>query len=182
MKIWRLKSDLEEHFEDLHLVDFDRDEHFFDAFDLPKKDWSPIEVYTYEEGEPSDCPHFWGRGEIPVFTEHARNILQDLTEDQVQFLPLVHPERSYYAVHVFNVLDAIDYQKSVIETLSSGLRFDFEKYSFIKERVLNEHIFKVYLDKRVFLSVFVSDPFRERVLSHGLAGFNFVEVWDWNHS
>ena len=181
MKIWQLESVMDSEFEDLQLVNFEEDHFIFDRFDEPiplADSWKEVEVYTLTKGEDSDLPQFWGEGFIPVFSEKALNVVHDLVKDQIEALPLAHPEKRFYAIHVLNVIDAIDYKRAVVEQLRSGLRIGFKKYAFIEEKVKNAHIFKVYLDNKVDLPVLVSDQFRNTVLSNGLSGFDFIEVWD----
>ncbi|PMB10573.1 hypothetical protein CEN49_03705 [Fischerella thermalis CCMEE 5273] len=181
MKIWLLRSNLSEEFEDLQLVDFDRDSKQFDKFNETHsiaKLWNDVEVYTLTKGLQNDFPHFWGRSFVPVLSKSAKNFINDLIEGKAEALPLIHSEHEYYAVHVFNTIDAINYNKAVIKKLPSGLRVGFKMYSFIPEKVIGQHIFKVYLDNRVHSVIFVSDTFKERVTSSSLIGYDFVEVWD----
>ena len=179
MKIWRLESVLDSEFEDLHLVSEDYSLFYRFHEPIPLADsWKEVEVYTLTKGKESDLPKFWGAPYVPVFSEKALNVVHDLVKDQIEALPLAHPEKRFYAIHVLNVIDAIDYKRAEVEQLRSGLRIGFKKYAFIEEKVKNAHIFKVYLDDRPILPVLVSDQFRETVLSNGLSGFDFIEVWD----
>ncbi|WP_396654022.1 imm11 family protein [Mechercharimyces sp. CAU 1602] len=180
--IWELKSDVSSNFEELHLLDFDSDKHAFEQLrDKNQRitDWGDIKVYTMEENSsPSDFPKFWGKGDIPVVSDHVVNAISDLVTDQVEFLPLTHPHKLFYAVHVLNIIDAIDYNKALVKTLSSRLRVSFKKYAFHIDQIKKEHIFRVYLDEYVDSKVLVSDDFKDRVTSSSLTGYKFVEVWD----
>ncbi|SDC80459.1 hypothetical protein SAMN04488112_11710 [Melghirimyces thermohalophilus] len=138
-----------------------------------------MEVYTLSEGQQSDFPQFWGDVTLPVFSKHALHAVHDLIKDQVEALPLKHSEHQYFAIHVLNVVDALDYDKiEVKRMLRSGRRSGIKKYSFYPEKIKGQHIFKVYLDDRVQSDVLVSDEFKERVTSSSLVGYKFVEVWD----
>ncbi|MDR6224756.1 imm11 family protein [Desmospora profundinema] len=182
MKVWQLKSNLDQKFEDLQLVNFNSD---FEVY-ISKlheirpvvNEWGEVQVYTVEEGEKNDFPKFWGDIHVPVFSEKALNVTHDLIKDKVEVLPLSHPEHKYFAIHVLNAVDAVDYENAIVKELASGLRVSFKKYSFLQEKLTGEHIFKVYLDDRVFSRVFVSDKFKERVTSSTLIGYEFIEVWD----
>jgi hypothetical protein len=183
VKIWELKASLDERFETIQLVNFDQDyeKYFKERFNsiTPLEDvWEEVKIYTLEEGESSDCPKFWGHSAAPVFSERALDVTQDFLKDKVEVLPLAHPEKNYFAIHVMNAIDAIDYNRAVIRQLRSGLRVGFEKYAFIKEKVKGEHIFRIFLDDRIRSMVFVSNEFKEAVESNGLVGFQFNEVWD----
>ncbi|MDR6224760.1 imm11 family protein [Desmospora profundinema] len=183
MRVWLLQSQLDAGFEDLQLVNFDDDhDKYFDNINEPipiADKWGNVEVYTLTEGYQSDFPHFWGSGDdVPVFSEKALYIVNDLIEDQVELLPLNHPKHKYFAIHVLNAVDAINYDNAIVRQLKSGLRVSFTKYSFFPEKLIDQHIFKVYLDESVFSRVFVSDKFKKRVTSSSLVGYDFVEVWD----
>jgi hypothetical protein len=108
----------------------------------------------------------------------ALYVTQHFLQDKAEVLPLAHPERNFFAIHVTNAIDAIDYDRAVIKKLSTGLRLEFEKYAFVKEKVERENIFRVYLDESLMWMVFVSDTFKKVVESHNLSGFKFIEVWD----
>ncbi|UWE03712.1 hypothetical protein [Laceyella sacchari] len=56
---------------------------------------------------------------------------------------MAHPERNFFAIHVTNAIDAIDYDRAVIKKLSTGLRLEFEKYAFVKEKVERENILRL---------------------------------------
>jgi hypothetical protein len=179
MKIWHLKSNLSGEFEDLQLVNFDRDYEHFDKFDelnALTDTWSNVEVYTLTNGRKSDFPKFWGHSSIPVLSEGALNVVQDFFKGTTEVLPLSHPDHAYYAVHVLNAIHAINYSKSIFKDPVQPV--SIKRYSFLPDKVIDEHIFKVYLNDKVFSYVFVSDTFKERVTSSSLVGYNFVEVWD----
>lgn len=52
----------------------------------------------------------------------------------------------------------------------------FEKYAFIKEKVIDQDLFKVR--EETVKRPFVSDAFRESVINKGLTGFSFELVWE----
>jgi hypothetical protein len=181
MKIWLLRSNLKEDFEELQLANFKKDNNEFDKFRELKKiadKWINVDVYTLEKGQKSDFPQFWGYSHIPVLSEEALNVVQDFFEGTVEVLPLSHPDHKYYAVHVLNVINAINYDNCIFKELSPGTPVSIKRYSFLPDKVINEHIFRVYLNDKVFSRVFVSDTFKERVISSSLVGYNFIEVWD----
>ncbi|SMP32715.1 hypothetical protein SAMN06265361_10932 [Laceyella tengchongensis] len=184
MKIWQLQSLLNEDFQSLQLVHFEQDYNkYFDKrfFEVEPmfEFWQPVEVYIIEEGKrKSDCPPFWGCSFALVFSERALGVLEDLVKEKVEALPLVHPEDNYWLIHILHAIDAVDYEKAIVETTESGRLIDFEKYAFSKEKVKGEHIFQVYLGDQVHPVVFVSDEFKHVVEANRLVGFEFIEVWD----
>ncbi|MBA4494011.1 imm11 family protein [Paenactinomyces guangxiensis] len=185
MKIWELKASLDERFETLQLVNFDKDyeQYFKDKFNTTNpllEIWGDVKVFTLDEGESSDCPYFWGYSAAPVFSERALGLTKDFLRGKAETLPLVHPVNKYFAIHVLNTIDAIDYDRAVIRQLETGLRVGMDKYAFIPEKIEGQHIFRIYIDDRVRSMVFVSDEFKKLVESNKLVGFEFIEVWDSN--
>ncbi|SDW88409.1 hypothetical protein SAMN05444487_107101 [Marininema mesophilum] len=183
MKVWALENDLEQDFEELQLLHFDSDyEKYMQKIQEAKSiadDWGRVEVFSLEEdGRECDSPKFWGGSCIPVFSEKALDVVNDMITDHTEVLPLKHPTNQYFIINVIQVIDAIDYNHSVLKELSSGLRVGFKKYAFHPERLLGQHIFKVYLDSRPHLNVLVSDEFKNRVEARFLTGFRFEKVWD----
>ncbi|MDR6224015.1 imm11 family protein [Desmospora profundinema] len=184
MKVWKFESKLDAGFESIHTVNFDEFHgKYFDIFNQPipiADGWENLEVYTLTEGYKSDFPHFWGESFVPVFSEKALNVVHDLIENQVEILPLSHPEHKYFVIHVLNVIDAIDFDKSLPKRiLKSGRKSGFKKYSFVPEKIIGQQMFKVYYDDgRVHSQFFVSDGFKDRVTSSSLVGYEFIEVWD----
>ncbi len=83
---------------------------------------------------------------------------------------------NYYVINVTTVLDCIDYEKAEYKAFDDGSVMYFTKYAFRRDIIKKLNIFKTIEFPNA--DVFVSDEFRDRVLNHGLLGFNFVEVWD----
>jgi hypothetical protein len=182
MKVWKLEGALDG-FEEIQLADFEKDydkyfdEQFYKTTSIAEI-WSNAKVVTLNEGKKSDCPHLWDSGETVVLSERALNTVSGLIKDQAEALPLIHPEQRYYAIHVVNAVDAIDYDRAKVRKLSTGLRVGFDKYAFIPGKLKNQHIFGIYLNTKIYPFVFVSDEFKRVVESNGLVGFQFIEIWD----
>ncbi|PMB04477.1 hypothetical protein CEN49_20705 [Fischerella thermalis CCMEE 5273] len=183
MKVWLLQSKLDAGFQSIQLVNY-KEYYYKYLMHIQKKgsiedEWCKLKVYTIDsDGVKSDFPHFWAKAYLPVFSEKALDVVSDLTHGNIEALPLDHPEHKYYAIHVLNTLDAIDYNHSTIKMIKSGLRVGFKKYAFIPSKIIGQHIFRVYLDDSPESEVFVSDAFKERVASSSLVGYEFIEVWD----
>jgi hypothetical protein len=112
---------------------------------------------------------------IPVVSQRALDVLRPLISNFVEVLPLQHPTDRYYIIHVLEILDCLDQEKSEGERGSSGRLYQVEKYVW-KPGVIDEtkHIFKIKgLD---FYWPFVSASFKRLVDENGLLGFGFLEV------
>ncbi|PGB01594.1 imm11 family protein [Bacillus toyonensis] len=185
MKIWVLKSGLD-NYESYQLLNLNMDykKYFEGKIDSAVKmsdSWGRIFIECVEGDKQSDCPMFWGELGTPMISRKAKEILEPLICNNVEFFPLIHDVTSevYYLMNVLNTVDAINYNKAVFEKLSTGLIIGFEKYAFLVNRVEGQIIFKTFLNQRLHSStVLVSDEFRNTVLENNLKGFEFVEVWN----
>ncbi|WHY79976.1 hypothetical protein QNH20_12885 [Neobacillus sp. WH10] len=182
MKIWLLTCQFEK-YEVLKFINREDSNLFHENFNgtSMKKNWQPIQVQTYKDGKVSDFPD--GLLLVPVFSEKAVQVLQEfILEEKVELLPLTSTKnRKYYAVNVLNVLGAIDGNTSEVRRSRSGRILNYDGFSFFKEMVEGQDIFKVvnHESKRIISTkVFVSDLFRKKVIESGLEGFNFIEFWD----
>ncbi len=116
-----------------------------------------------------------------MISEKAKQVLEPLIGDNVEFLPLLRNSTSevYYLVHVLNVLDAIDGDKAIFKKLITGLVVGCEKFAFDFNTVQNEMIFKVYINGKIHPTVvFISDELKALIEQSELKGFGFIEVWD----
>ncbi|MED0982759.1 hypothetical protein P4T48_25515 [Bacillus paramycoides] len=185
MKIWELKSSFDD-YESFQLLNLEEDskKYFEGKIDSAVKvsdSWGEIRINCVEEGNHSDFPHFWGEVGTPMVSERAKQFLESMLGDNVEFLPLIHNVTGevYYIINVLNAIDAIDYEKAILKKLRSGLVIDFKKYAFLPNMVKNQTMFKVYLDEILHIpSVFVSDEFKNTILESDLKDFEFVEVWN----
>ena len=143
-----------------------------------KRGWQPLAVRRMEPEKGlalSNAPGF--ASHIPVFDDKALEVLLPLIKNEVEVLPLAFSERNFYAINITTVLDCIDYDKSQYRTYSDGKRIMvFERYSFKEKLIKNKSIFKI-IDEPL-RNPFVSDEFRDLVISSGLTGFEFKLVWD----
>lgn len=182
MRVWEIKARLDNS-RTFQLSNFENDysKYFKGKFgsNTPLADiWGNIVTETADEGEQNDCVHFWGESGVYVFSEKAKKIYEGIG---IEFLPLVHKNTGeiYYAIHVMNILDTVDYSKTTFEKLNTGLVIGFEKICFKPDVLTDVDIFMVYLYQNVYTtSVFVSDRFKDVALMSDLKGFIFNEVWD----
>lgn len=178
MKIWKLDAevDLFDNLKPVEMWSFDMTR----SFDGRKKSatWEPIVVERMEPWKKlrlSDTP--WLNTPIPVFSDRVKKAVEDLLGDAVEFLPIICDEGEFWIVNVTNVLSCIDYEKSkFLRFKSSGRIMVFEKYSFLKDKVENENMFKIV--DAPLMYPFVSDRFKEIIELNGFEGFQFKLIWD----
>jgi hypothetical protein len=174
MKIWELSVSWENTilWENYLAV---RDKYFpneFDGSNISK--WGDIHI-TFQNKKMRDTV-YPGSGMV-AFSEKAIEIMKPFLTENVQILPLTHPNHKYYLLNVTNVIDALDYDNSEFLKLRSGKKVKVKQYVFKEDLVLNQDIFKI---KQFTSDVYVSDRFRQSVIDNKLTGFNFIELWDSN--
>ena len=175
MKIWKLDSDTDGY---CWVTTKDKEEYkkssnnSYDGTSI--QTWTPFEVKKLYGGKMSDMPKFFNP--LPIMSSKAIEVLGNLVTDYAQVFPVLPEKLKLVAVNVTNLLDCIDYEKVKAKQLPNGLFNEVTEYAFLPEKVANQHFFKIPEQRRKF--TFVSDEFRNRVLSSDLKGFDFIEVWD----
>ena len=114
---------------------------------------------------------------LPLVTPRVIEATKDLIENQVEVLPTICSDCELYILNITNIVDAVDYTKSVVKYFPNSTKvLRFIKLAFVEEKVRNNHIFNLVEKK---LSVpYVSDEFRQRIIDNELTGFKFELVWD----
>lgn len=184
MKIWQLKSSTDD-YQTFQLLNYEEDKKYFKtSFNSTvslSDSWTSKFIEITDEGYPSDSPIFWGKSGVQIISKKAKEVLEPIVSDSIEFLPLIHKSthEKYYAMHVLRVLEALDINNTMFEKLSSGLIIGCEKFVFIPNVVQNEPIFKLYINGKIHPNyLLVSDQFKNAVLESELKGFEFIEVWD----
>ncbi|MEF2247072.1 imm11 family protein [Paenibacillus sp. IITD108] len=182
MKVWEMKSDLKtlvimpliylEDNVDFSILDEYSSKIRFDGSFV--NDWKPFEfVSSHRKKSKSDIVYI--RSGTPVFTKNAKEKLSPYISDAVQFLPIEH-ELELYLVNVINVIDAVDFSRSICSDYSIKGFSEFEKIIFYEDIVKTQMIFKIKENSINY--VYVTDAFKEIVERSKLKGFEFIEVWD----
>jgi len=140
--------------------------------------WKPIEMERDRFGSArvlpaSDFPAL--APNVPVFSQRAVEALYECLTRNGELLPLSFPGGQYYAFICLNTVDCLDYERSSITRLPSGGIGRIHRYFFLADRLAEAEIFRL---PHYSSLVFVTDSFVQRVLQHGLTGFEFVVVWD----
>ena len=178
MKIWELELDWDKYDNLQPVVDWSLE--MIRSFDGRKKlqEWEPIEVERLEPEKGLDlADNMWISTPVPVFSEKAKQLVEGILGDTVEFLPTISTEGEFWLVNVTTVLDCVDYEKSeIIRFKSSGRIMDIKKFVFFEEKVKGIDMFKI---KEMPLQFpFVSDRFKELIESSDLTGFGFRLLWD----
>lgn len=188
MKIYRMKAELDKYVTFLYSIE---NENYSKGFDeiicsgsliSGKYDSIELEVELSEENEGkqiADCSKLWNVTGAYIFSEKAKNVLEELLEKSVEFFLTHYKGEIYYIVNILSIVDAIDYEKAEFRRLSTGLVVGLKKYSFHEERLKGLNIFVTTLNGNIqSTEVFVTSEFKKVVEKNKLLGFKFIEVWD----
>lgn len=181
MKIWDLQEEVNI-YEHLTLVDgsIEKWNEFTDMFRGKhlSSNWEKLKLKLIEHGEKlkkGDMPYL--SPGVPVFSIKAISTLQQYLNNNAETLDIECDIGNYKIINIINVMSCLDHERSEIKYYPNSQRImRIKKYVFNKEKVKNEHIFKIIEQPRA--TIFVSDEFRNKVIESGLEGFKFVEVWD----
>ena len=130
------------------------------------------------EKEFMDCSHVWIAVGIVLFNQKAKDCLEGVFGDYVEFVPAKYQDDIYYIVNVLNVIDGINYERSEFRKTGDGKPYAVNKFSFRPNIVNNISIFKLFLEDRIYSTeIFVSQEVKDIVEANRLTGFSFEEVW-----
>ncbi|MGC7873762.1 imm11 family protein [Desulfosporosinus sp. SYSU MS00001] len=182
MRIYKLKSDVE-NYEWLTLVneeDWRMMNHLFNGQPAAEKYRSiqVIKMNDQDRDRPlSDCPYLMPG--ISILNQKAIDKIWHLFSPYSELLPLSSYEGKFYIVHVTNILDCIDYQKSIFKRFKNSPESQimrFIKYAFHSDKVGSNLIFKIIDQPKS--TVFVTQEFVNYVNSTDITGLKFDLVWD----
>lgn len=117
---------------------------------------------------------------LPVFSERAMEAYKDLLAGKVKFLPIVPAKAGgirYFIVQVINLIDCLDYEKSVIDYYphDPSRMAGVDLFAFKPEMVADQIIFKI---PEASTWTFVTEKFIACGKAAGLKGLSFSAVWD----
>jgi hypothetical protein len=137
------------------------------------EDWGDVYI-KFKNQKKFDSIDF-GPGKF-AFSKKAVEVLKPLINEHVQILPLKHEKLDYYLINVTNLIEGIDFEKSILDTLDNGRILGVDEYVFKENAVKEVPIFK----EPYFAGshIYVSDLFRQTVIENKLTGFEFIELWD----
>lgn len=137
---------------------------------LLAKTWSPLRVRLYKTRFRGDFPHLTSH--VPVFSEKAVEVLLPLIKDATELLPLecldCDEDTVYYAVHVLDLIDCLDYSQSKITRDPGGEIIFIDHYVFNKEKVRDRDIFRI--KEAPLKDVIISSRFVSLVNDNALQG------------
>jgi hypothetical protein len=163
MKVFILKADANR-YEGLLPSDRSNSHEVFRRFDGTPMgtSWVPWKVEVarpegYESLPLGDFPLM--ATHVPVFSERAVALLEQLLIENGELLPLLCEEGSYFAYNVTTVLDALDVQKSSVVRFHNGRIMDITRHEFFPPKVTSS-IFKIPQVPR--MDVFVTLNFKRQ--------------------
>ena len=186
MRVYRMEADLaEKNVTFLGLLDHES----FMKFDQELRRGLPVsDAFRFvelerdnsdlREKEFMDCSKLWITTGIVLFNQKAKDCLEGVFGDYVEFVPAKYQDDIYYIVNVLNIVDGLNYEKSEFKKTHDGKPYAVNKFSFRSNIVKNIPIFKVFFWKNIYSTdILVSQEVKDIVEENGLTGFSFEEVW-----
>ena len=186
MRVYRMKADLAE--KNVSFLDL-LDQEAFMKFNKELRRGLPVsDAFRFvelerdksnpREKEFMDCSKLWITSGIVLFNQKAKDCLEGVFGDYVEFVPAKYQDDIYYIVNVLNIIDGLNYEKSEFEKLDDGRPYSINKFSLRPNMVNNISIFKLFLEESIYSTeIFVSQEVKDIVEENGLTGFSFEEVW-----
>lgn len=173
MKVWRLNASMKA----MAINDSGTSEEDYSKTDFNGsfiEEWVPLTVVSIANKKKKG-DYVYYTANVPVFYSRAVSLLNEYIAGNVQFLPAKH-ERELYFVNVTNIVDCIDYKRSILRQNPWNVFSGFERMFFIEEKLKDEYIFKI--PELLHTHVFVTDQFKGMVEQLKLKDFDFEEIWD----
>jgi hypothetical protein len=185
MTIWKYTPNADQYY-NLRMIDYERDGWFLHealrADPLPEpfpeipvryetelNELSPLQRRLARQGEMTkgDFPSFYAVG--VVFSERALQVLSPLIQNSVQVIPLQSVEEHLYLIHVTEVVDCLDIERSEVDYILGGEHISHIKHYEFKNLELLEEI-GIFEIQDLRASTFVTDEFKKIVEEHDLKG------------
>jgi hypothetical protein len=143
------------------------------AWDAPKCD--RFKKPRKRKPEPlCDFTAILGKGDAPVLSRKAKNVLEPIFGSSVQWLPLEFEECEYWLLNVLRLVE-IDETKSEVHRDYNGSFPRVLRHWFHEKDVANEWVFKTRINTYNVLCI---DRLRDLVAQEQLTGFWFGPMWD----
>lgn len=177
MKIWRLCADVD------HYANFTTNPMLsheqMQSFDgrSHASSWCPLELQCIDD-TPLPLGDAVGADWGFLVSDAARKVFEQLGESQIEYLPMIHSEQTYYIMNVLGSVDCLDRQKSVClysPSIKDRILF-VNKYHFNECLVGQKKVFR--LKDEPYRGPFVTEEVVFAIRSAGLKGFCFMLVWD----
>lgn len=185
MKIWRLRLDAGKREDSRQYQLVNDDNHFLEDFDtminsLERQLWKlrELEVHVISGRKEFDISYLWNGTSLFLLNERAKNILEPVLSEYVEFLPVIY-KQPLYLMHVLCVADALDLDNIIANTYAGKIGY-IKKFAFKEERIPPFPVFRILCEGRLYTGViFVKDEFKKIIEENGLTGFSFEEVGEY---
>jgi hypothetical protein len=166
-------------------VRLDRDEDYRVLLDLDARPalpgWTPLAAHlltrddgTGRERRRAELP--WLGRQALVLRDDAIDALGPLLEPFGELLPLACPDARLAIVHLTNVLDALDEERSELVRFGSGRIMTITRYELLADRLAAPQAFK--LPQMPGGAMLLTGDLVERIEAAGFAGTAFQLVWE----
>lgn len=162
MKVWRLLYS-----SNATSIMLKNDKLQINYFEKKLDDFIPVEMKVVKKGKYNDFYDYLPG--IPIISLETKEFLSTFIENSVQFLEF-RLKQNIFALNVTNVIDCIDYDKSII------IDGSIQKIEFDKSKLEGQYIFKIPQRRRS--AVYVTDALKDIIEKSPFKGYEFDEIWD----
>lgn len=176
MKIWKMNKNVDD-FATFFLENKNDEKYIEEGL---TNEWKELRLISKDitNGPISDCSHIWIYESHFLFSERAKEIINENFGECIQLFPMIYEDKKFYIDNILNTVDCVDLDKSDLKIMMGKYIIDVNRY-VLKENAKNFPIFKIYLDGvRKTIYTFVNDEFKKVIEDNNLEGFEFTEVFD----
>ena len=139
-----------------------------------KAEWSPPKLKTQYKRQYKDFPNLISGK--PVISAKVKHIIEPFLRNEVEFLPLLHDELELYMLNVTNLLDCIDWKRSIKSDQSDSIiRFDKQVFDFSK---IPDDTYMFKIKENAVIETYFTDNFKSLIEKHKIKGLDYSIEFD----
>jgi len=209
LKIWKLHTNKTES-ASVYIGSYEEADYYTNIFEQQFNTNSKItdnwqETLIYNITDVDFAKFLFSGKEIWLCSEKAKQLIEPLLIESVEFLPLLQrdqvgekisifkrifqrkafkpvvemiPEQTFYMLNITNILstEVIDFKQSDVEVDKNGCIYTVEKLAFKPQLLKKTHLFKIENESNYFkTTTFISNELKQIIENNKLTGFTFIE-------
>ncbi|WP_138754386.1 imm11 family protein [Paenibacillus sinopodophylli] len=141
------------------------------------QEWTSFKAVLDRKNKHADIVGQFG-GALTV-TRRAMEVLSELPDLPVEFLPLNCPDGDYFVMNVLNGLDAVDPSNSKEYRTGSGRLSRYDELALRQDVVQGHDLFRIRMHEgdTVIPNIYISDRLKA-IVEANLEGYQLIEIWD----
>ena len=152
---------------------FHNPKRFGNIWEEPKLLFSPGEKGQMKKEAKKPIPDFTEGFVVSCCSERAKSVIEKLTGDSIEFLPIKTPIGIYYDMNL-PIVDCLNEEKSELDRLSTGKIFNIIKYSINWNCLKGDNLFWIKGTGKT--KAYVSEEMKQLLESSNFPELSFLQI------